>query len=490
MLVTGATLGGRYLLVKRVARGGMGEVWRAEDPVLGRIVAVKVLLPRLSGDPDFAARFRAEARAMATLSDPGIVEIYDYGQDGENSYLVMQFIEGESLHQLLARSGRLDPDHAMTLVAQAATALHEAHRRGIVHRDVKPGNLLLRPDGRLVLTDFGIAHSVAAERLTEVGAIIGTAAYLTPEQVTGEALTPATDVYALGVVAYECLTQHRPFEAESPVAIALMHTHDEPPPLPDEIPTAVRHVVMRALAKHPAERWPDAAAMAEAALRALAAQPDRITGHLTRALTPAPAVPAPGSDASTPPPMPATELAPGPPRRTVRTGLLWLAAAGVMLVVAAGFFLLRPATIGAADASAGDQPQVSPSDGAVPATAPPDATTVVGPLATPTPIHSGRVSPTTGTPGQTGPPTSPATTPSPSPSSGLRTVPDVIGEDEQTARVHLKAAGLMATVTYTTASRVCAVIEQTPTGGTMVKLNSTVNLVIGRPPSGECILPA
>jgi eukaryotic-like serine/threonine-protein kinase len=297
MLQAGTTLGGRYVLAELVARGGMGEVWRADDSLLGRTVAVKILLPSLSGDPGFAARFQAEARAMAALSDPGsppstgigaglgpgtvsgtipgtvtgtrepvgIVEIYDYGQADGMAFLVMQYVDGESLHELLSRAGPLPPAQVMSLVAQAGRALQVAHERGIVHRDVKPGNLLIRRDGRLLLTDFGIARMVASDRLTEAGVIVGTAAYLAPEQVSGAPTTPVTDVYALGVVAYECLTLRRPFEAETPIAVALMHTRDRPPPLPTDIPAEVRAVVMRALAKKATDRWPTARAMADAA---------------------------------------------------------------------------------------------------------------------------------------------------------------------------------------------------------------------------------
>ncbi len=264
MLAPGTRLGGRYELREPVARGGMGEVWRADDPVLGRTVAIKVVLPSLSAEPGFAERFRTEARAMAALSDPSIVEVYDYGQVDGISYLVMPFIQGESLHELLNRVGPLAPREAMNVVAQVANALQQAHRSGIVHRDVKPGNLLVRPDGRLMLTDFGIARSVAAEPVT-AGGVVGTAAYLAPEQIAGSPVAPATDLYALGVVAYECLTMTQPFVADSPVGVALKHTHDEPPPLPDAIPTDVQHVVMRALAKDPDQRWPNAHAMAQAA---------------------------------------------------------------------------------------------------------------------------------------------------------------------------------------------------------------------------------
>lgn len=240
MLDPGTTLGGRYTLRPLIARGGMGEVWSAEDTVLARRVAVKVLLPNLAADPGFAARFRAEAQAMAALSDPGIVEIYYYGQADGIAYLVMQFVEDESLLSLVRRVGPLEPVRAMRLLAQAADAIHAAHLQGIVHRDVKPANLLLRPDGRLALTDFGIARIVAADRLTAAGEIFGTASYLAPEQVNGADIGPAADVYALGVVAYEMLTLRRPFTGETPFAVAIQHVNSPPPELPSSVPEPVR----------------------------------------------------------------------------------------------------------------------------------------------------------------------------------------------------------------------------------------------------------
>ncbi|WP_245656505.1 serine/threonine protein kinase [Microtetraspora fusca] len=268
------TLAGRYRLDARLGAGGMGEVWRGEDMVLARTVAVKVLLPGRLDDPGFAVRFQGEARAMATVNHPGVVDVYDYGVtdvpgDGPTAYLVMKFVDGEPLDRLLTRLGRIGPEPAMELIAQAAAALHAVHARGIVHRDVKPGNLLVRSDGTLVLTDFGIARADSASRLTDAGMVLGTAAYCAPEQAEGQPVTPAVDVYALGVVAYECLAGRRPFDGESPVAIALQHIRDEPPPLPRDVPPAVRMVVERALLKDPARRWPDAAAMSDAARRSV-----------------------------------------------------------------------------------------------------------------------------------------------------------------------------------------------------------------------------
>src|SRR4030095_1685846 len=246
----------------------MGDVWRGTDEVLGRTVAVKILLPGLLDEPGFAERFRGEARTMATINHPGVVDVYDYGNESGTAFLVMEYIEGDALSRTLSRVGRLTPARTMALVAQAADALHAAHEKGIVHRDVKPGNLLGRPTGTLVLTDFGIARSAGAAQLTAAGSVLGTASYISPEQAMGEQATPLSDVYALGVVAYQCLAGHRPFEGENPLEIAMRHVREAPPPLPGDIPPHVRVIVERAMAKQPAARWPNAAAFAQVARRA------------------------------------------------------------------------------------------------------------------------------------------------------------------------------------------------------------------------------
>ncbi|MGH3730078.1 MAG: serine/threonine protein kinase [Micromonosporaceae bacterium] len=276
MLTPGKSMGGRYRLDERIATGGMGDVWKCEDTVLGRAVALKVLQPAMLEEPGFAERFRAEARVMATINHPGVVQVYDYGENGLEgggtvAYLVMEYVEGEPLHQVLGNVGRLAPARVMDLTAQAADALQAAHDRGIIHRDVKPGNLLMRPNGKLVLTDFGIARSAMTGNLTQVGAVLGTASYVSPEQATGTGdITPASDIYSLGVVAYQCLAGRRPFEGENPIEVAMKHVRDEPPPLPQDVPDPARAVVSRAMAKDMAARWPDARSMGEAAREAAA----------------------------------------------------------------------------------------------------------------------------------------------------------------------------------------------------------------------------
>ncbi|MEU7847206.1 protein kinase [Micromonospora parva] len=274
MLSSEVVLSGRYRLDERVATGGMGDVWRASDLILGRQVAVKVLLPALVSDPDFIARFRAEARIMAALRHPGIVQVFDCGADdlpdgGRADYLVMEFVAGEPLSKRIEAAGRLDVAETMSIVAQAAAALNAAHRGGIVHRDVKPSNLLVQEDGTVVLVDFGVARSTDITSITSTNAVPGTALYMAPEQAAGRPVSGATDIYALGAVTYCCLTGSPPFTGDNPLQVAVRHLDDEPPELPHDIPEAVRALVSRALAKDPLERFTSGAAMAEAARTAV-----------------------------------------------------------------------------------------------------------------------------------------------------------------------------------------------------------------------------
>ncbi|GID32712.1 serine/threonine-protein kinase [Paractinoplanes brasiliensis] len=319
MISPGVTLGGRYVLDERIAGGGMGDVWRGTDEVLGRTVAVKILLPALLDEPGFAERFRGEARTMATINHPGVVDVYDYGSDQQLAFLVMEYVEGDALSRTLSRVGRLTPARTMALIAQAADALQAAHANGIVHRDVKPGNLLVRPNGTLVLTDFGIARSALVGQLTVAGSVLGTASYISPEQASGAVATPASDVYALGVVAYQCLSGHRPFDGATPMEIAMKHVRETPRPLPGDIPPQVRAIVDRALAKDPNARWPSASALAAVARQAAAslahpAQAQAPTGAPARAagpVSPAPVHPQNGGRPSSGAPMPGSPMAGG-----------------------------------------------------------------------------------------------------------------------------------------------------------------------------------
>ena len=257
--MTDYLLAGRYRLTDRIAAGGMGEVWRGEDVLLNRAVAVKLLPTGRAGDESFLARFRAEARYAASLSHPGIARVYDYGESAGfgGAYLIMELVRGEPLSAILARAGRLSPDPTLDIIGQAARALDAAHQAGIVHRDIKPGNLLVAGGGTTKITDFGIATAVRAAQashLTETGMVMGTAMYVSPEQATGAPVGPASDVYSLGVVAYECLAGHPPFRASEPLAIAYAHKHAPVPALPPEVPHPVSDLVYDMLAKTPEGR--------------------------------------------------------------------------------------------------------------------------------------------------------------------------------------------------------------------------------------------
>jgi serine/threonine protein kinase len=261
-------LGGRYRLSGRIAVGGMGEVWRGTDELLARPVAVKLLSAAHANDEAFRARFRAEARYAASLSHPGIAQVFDYGETSDDetgpselpsggAYLVMELVPGEPLSAVISRHERLSPAATLGIVGQAADALAAAHEAGIVHRDIKPGNLLVTADGTTKITDFGIARALwasQASHLTQTGMVMGTASYVSPEQATGGTITSASDLYSLGVVAYECLTGHPPFFAETPVAIAVAHMHRPVPPLPPDVPAPIAELVLAMLAKQPEDR--------------------------------------------------------------------------------------------------------------------------------------------------------------------------------------------------------------------------------------------
>ncbi|HET7310280.1 MAG TPA: protein kinase [Mycobacteriales bacterium] len=340
------TLGGRYQLQQRIAIGGMGEVWRASDSLLGRAVAVKVLKPEYAADPHFLERFRNEARHTASLSHPGIANVFDYGEVGDKAYLVMELVDGEPLSTVLARDGRLTAASTLDIVGQAALALQAAHEAGVIHRDVKPGNILIRPDGVVKVTDFGIARVVDAAPVTQTGMVVGTAAYLSPEQASGRPTTAASDVYSLGVVAFECLTGERPFHADSAVGVAMAHATATPPPLPKDVPPLVGDFVLRAMEKDPARRHPSAGDFGRTALAlATQLQHDPTAGKATAGF------PAVGGDtrlmtasADTPQSAGAASVADASAdaaaarhQRKVRNSLVAIGAAVVLL----GFLLLR-----------------------------------------------------------------------------------------------------------------------------------------------------
>ena len=256
--VEGTLLGNRYKLTSRIAVGGMGEVWKGVDSVLGREVAAKILKDEYLSDSTFLARFRAEAQNMGRVSDPGIAGVYDYGDEDGSPYLVMEYVPGEALSAIIERSAPLSEADTLSIVSQAAQALGAAHKVGVIHRDIKPGNILMTPDFRVKITDFGIARVTDQAPLTKTGQVMGTAQYLAPEQATGKGSGPGSDLYSLGIIAYEALAGQRPFTGDSQVAIAIAQVNQQHPPLPDTVSEPVRRFVDSLLEKKPDRRPGDA----------------------------------------------------------------------------------------------------------------------------------------------------------------------------------------------------------------------------------------
>ena len=252
--MAGSVLEERYRLVRQIAVGGMGEVWEAYDETLTRPVAIKVLREEFAGDDGFLERFRTEARNSASLGHPNIAQLFDYGEADGSGYLVMELVVGEPLSDLLEREPVLQPRKLLPILAQTARGLHAAHEAGVVHRDVKPGNILLGRGGRVKITDFGVSLAHNQATMTATGMVMGTAQYLSPEQAVGRAATPLSDLYSLGIIAYEALVGHRPFTGPTAVDIAVAHVNNPVPPLPAAVDKPLAALVMRLLDKDPSNR--------------------------------------------------------------------------------------------------------------------------------------------------------------------------------------------------------------------------------------------
>ncbi|MFF4988698.1 serine/threonine-protein kinase [Streptosporangium saharense] len=457
-------LGGRYRPLGRIATGGMGEVWRAKDELLGREVAVKLLRSHVASDPAFRDRFRMEARFAARLADPAIAQVFDYGEAEDVAYLVMELVPGESLATILARDGALGAGVTLDVVHQTAKGLRAAHNAGIIHRDIKPGNLLVTGAGVIKITDFGIARALEAAPVTLTGTVMGTAQYLSPEQASGAPLTFATDIYSLGVVAYECLAGRPPFVADTQVAVALMHINATPPPLPLSVPLVVRDLVMACLEKDPELRPVSAGELAQraATLRDVvtsgtaSSAPDLAmltdpagwrsepVGEWPREVASAPATP-PLPDAA--PPASPPEVTRVSRRRTAlrRTTMVVAAVAGCAAAFGLGTLVVRDATVPAGNTGPTEpviptsasvtrtptakpgrtkpvwtRPPVAPTK-SVRTTPTPSATvsTSASPSVRPTKSPSPSPSPSTPTPTPTSsPPATSSPTPSTSPTTG------------------------------------------------------------------------
>ena len=273
MAEIGTILGGRYRLVELLGQGGMATIFRAVDTQLGRDVAVKLLRPEYLQDPDFSSRFRQEAQAAASLTHPNVVTVYDYGEDPSGPYIVMEIVDGEDLSTIIRRSGALPPRQATRIAAAVARALAAAHARGLIHRDVKPGNVLIGRDGQVKVVDFGIARAVAEAQVTLPGTTLGSVHYFSPEQARGEPATESSDVYALGIVLYELLTGVRPWEGDSAASVGLARLSGpapDPTTVRPSVPPDLAAITRKALALEPQDRFVSAAAMADALDQALA----------------------------------------------------------------------------------------------------------------------------------------------------------------------------------------------------------------------------
>ncbi|WP_020076168.1 serine/threonine-protein kinase [Cryocola sp. 340MFSha3.1] len=472
----GLTFGGRYELQSRIAIGGMGEVWQATDLVIGRTVAIKILKDEYLGDPGFLERFRAEARHAALVNHEGIANVYDYGEEEGSAFLVMELVPGEALSSILEREHVLSTDRTLDIVAQTAAALHAAHAAGLVHRDIKPGNLLITPDGRVKITDFGIARIADQVPLTATGQVMGTVQYLSPEQASGHPASPTTDIYSLGIVAYECLAGRRPFTGESQVAIAMAQINEAPPELPATVAEPVRNLVFACIAKNPADRPASAAHLARAAqalrrgdVRAAAQSVPAILGGaaMTDAATVLMQPPAAPTAATTV--LPATAVAPvvdeeaaAPVEERKRSRWTWPLIALIALLA-----LVLIGTI---------------------------ITLVVAPKAPPTPTPSN-------TPTQTQP-TTPKPTPTPTSNTVQITESDFLGLTADQARDKLQGLGMVADVSQgnaaTTNDQANKVYSVNPTGpvpkgstvsvkvyGPVAPIPTPTDTVSATPPSGQ-----
>jgi eukaryotic-like serine/threonine-protein kinase len=339
--VSQSVLGGRYRLEAGIGTGGMAQVFRGQDTTLDRQVAIKILAPQFARDPSFVERFRREAQAAARLNHPNIVNVYDTGVDGDTNYIVMEYVEGRTLAEYLARGGTLAPRKAAEIAEKVAEALAAAHAQGVIHRDIKPANIMVTRDGRVKVMDFGIARLVAGpDTVEQTAAVLGTAAYLSPEQAQGQTVDARSDLYSLGIVLYEMVTGKPPFTGDSAMAVAYKHVQETPPPpssLNSDVPPRMDAVVMRALAKNPANRYQSAGEFRDDLMRVIAGQEVEATPLLPAGAGATQVISRPPSTAVLPP----TEPDEG------RKVWMWvLIGALILLILGGGAYLLAQSLLG------------------------------------------------------------------------------------------------------------------------------------------------
>ena len=509
----GRLLGGRYRLQREIARGGMAAVWQAQDTLLERAVALKLLHPHFADDPEFLERFRREARAAASLSHPNIVSVYDVGEDGQTRtpFIVMELVDGESLKDRIRRAAPLPDQDVREIGAAIATALEYAHRRGIIHRDVKPQNVLLGEDGRPRLTDFGIAQALASSGLTRTGAVMGSVHYLAPELIRGRPATPASDVYGLGAVLYEMATGRVPFSGETDMAVALAHVEQTPAApraLNGHIAPDLEQAILRTLAKDPEQRFASAGELATVLRTAGAVQP---TTRMPNVPPPTGVSPRPAerraSGQAPPGPIPPGRrptadaygrrsvgadayrreaAAPGVVRRATRprprTGAGGGGVLGLLLALAAVLVALGVGFFGLASLSREGLVPVEPTATVAPAapTPPPKPVAVPSPTSTPAPSPTPEPPSPTPVPSPTPAPPTPTPAPRATPRPRAISVPSLRGKTLDEARASLQAAGLTATfqgINVNVDKDVVA--DQSPEAGAQLPPGGTVAVRVG-----------
>lgn len=472
-------LNGRYRLDERIGDGGMAVVYRGYDLVLNRVVAVKVLRDQYISDSNFLRRFEREAQSAARLSHPHIANVYDVGQDGHTRYIVMEYVDGPNLKELIRRQGPFSVDGAAFIIRQVAEALDYAHAHGLVHRDIKPQNILVDQDGHVKVVDFGIAKGLSDANLTEDGTGMGTVHYVSPEQARGAQATPSSDVYATGVVLYEMLTKRLPFEADTPVGVAMQHVSASPPPprqFNPAIPPEVEAIVLRALAKNPADRYPSAGALADAldhweragtadseATRVIATAPAAVDRQSRRAAT---AVPPGRTGRGAPPPPPARNQA----FRDDVGCVTWLIGSAILIGLVGLVVLVF---------NVGDFGFFEPSNQPTPTATMPAA--VASPTTGSTPTSTATAT-TPATPSPTGTPGTP--TPPPSPTPEMATVPWLIGSTVDQVEETVNGLGftLVEERVYDNVEPPGTIIDQEPRAGESVPKGTQIQVKVSRGP--------